>query len=203
MWTVAEDDGSIFKYIYIGSMSIVEGGGWDLANSDLTYQARFEYRPNAQKEVSTGGCETPTPYDPDFICDTPISITTQTQPAESGLLYKNPVSEGARNRPIMDEGWYENQRSTLFRYSSFGDFEDVVTDLDRNSGYHPLTEDRSVVSTNEPEKFAPENWWEDPFKAIEKGKTNEGNLNEEQELIINAPTKFKVKAIDKITNFDP
>jgi len=198
--TTTQKDGRAHKSIYIGSIA-VQGGQWDLGNSNITHEARFEYRPNAEKEISTGGCETPTPYDPDFICSSPISITTQTQPAESGLLYKNPG--GLVNRPIMDEGRYEHQRLTLFRYSSFGEFDDVVTDLDRISGHHPLTENRSVVSKNKLEKFVPKNWWEDPFTSIKKGKKNGGSPSEEAKLDISKPTKFKVKNIDKINNFNP
>ena len=200
VWTSTDDDGRASKTIFIGSMSIIEGSGWDLENSDLTYQATFSYQPSAEITTSTGGCEEPVPYDPEFVCNTPISTNTQTQPAESGLLYKNP---GGINRPIMDEGRYEHERLALFRYSSFGDFEDVVTDLDRVSGHHPLTDDRSVVSKNKLDKFVPKNWWEEPFQNIEQGKKDVGNPNKEGEIIIDAPTKFKVKAVDKITNFNP
>ena len=209
VWSTAEDDGSASKTIFIGSMSIIEGRGWDLENSDLAFQAQFEYHPSAEKTISTGGCEDPIPYDPDFVCNTPISTTTQTQAAETGLLYKNPVGEGARNRPIMDEGWYEHARSTIFRYSSFGDFEDVVTDLDKTSGYHPLTDNRSVVAKHELSKFVPENWWKEPFAII--NAKSEGEADNElthsdgskEQDPVTLPDSFKKKSADKITNFNP
>ena len=197
--TITREDGRASKFIWIGSIASTVNG-WDLGNSDAILEARFEYQPSAERTISTGECEAATTY-----CNTPISTTTQSQPAESGLLYRNP--EGT-NRPLMDEGRYEHQRSTIFRYSSFGEFKDVVTDLDKDSVHHPLTDDRDVVSKNGLDIFVPEKWWEDPF-AIISSTTNNENSNSTQENptdgieAIASPSKFKKKTADKITDFNP
>ena len=89
--TTNEKDGRAYKSIYIGSIA-VEGGQWDLGNSNVTHEARFEYRPNAEKEISMGGCETPTPYDPDFICDTPFQPPRKANPPS--LVFFTKIQNG-------------------------------------------------------------------------------------------------------------
>jgi hypothetical protein len=52
--TSTDENNKIYKSIYIGSISIVEGSGWDLENSDIDYQASFRYYPSAEKKITTG-----------------------------------------------------------------------------------------------------------------------------------------------------
>ena len=195
------------KNIWIGSIVFVEGKGWDLENSDLTYQASFSYG-TREKTTTTGGCPENIPYDPDFSCDSPVETTTEeTQPAEFGMLYKNP--ENTINRPFLDEGRYEHERQTIFRYSSIGNFDDINGDLDRTDGDHPLTENRDEVQRSIVNDYVPLNWWNDPFAIIGQNNINQAEEealdNEEtmNSIKINSPKKFKKKYADKITNFNP
>ena len=208
--TNTDENNNVYKNIYIGSISIIDGTGWDLSESDLDYQANFKYYPSAEKEITIGGCEEPIPYDPEFICNTPTQTTTTTQPAETGILYRNPP--GVINRPLLDEGRYEHERTTIFRYSSIGDFEDAYRNLDRSSEEHPLTDDRSVISNSIINDFVTERWWEEPFAIItpENPSTSGDSSTEPSEPSepsdsdqITKPNKFKKKSADKITNFKP
>ena len=207
--TSTDENNKISKNIYIGSISYVEGSGWDLENSDIDYQASFRYYPSAEKKITTGGCEEPIPYDPEseFICPTPVQTTTKIQPGETGILYKNPSE--VINRPFLDEGRYEEERTTIFRHSSIGDFENVLTDLDKTEGDHPLTDDKGVISNSIIKDFIPAQWWKKPFTIIDS-KTQPKPTDNTTEIIepsdsnfITLPTRFKRKFVDKITNFNP
>ena len=195
------------KNIWIGSIVFAEEKGWDLENSDIIYQASFSYG-TREKTITTGGCPENIPYDPDFSCDTPSKTTTEeTQPAEFGMLYKNP--ENIINRPFLDEGRYEHERQTIFRYSSIGDFDDVPWNLDRTGEDHPLTENRDEVQRSIVNDYAPLDWWNNPFAIIGQNnidQAEEAALDNEEIMNstkINSPKQFKKKYADKITNFNP
>ena len=195
------------KNIWIGSIAFIEGRGWDLENSDITYEVSFRYDISAEKTVTTGGCPENIPYDPDFSCDTPAETNVETLPAEYGMLYKNP--ENTINRPFLDEGRYEHERETIFRYSSIGDFDDITTGLDGTDGVHPLTENRDEVQRSIVNDYVPSDWWNNPFAIIGQNninQTEEEALDNEEimnSIKINLPKQFKKKYADKITNFNP
>ena len=59
---------------------------------------------------------------------------------------------------------------------------------------------RSVIKNSNFGKLIPKQWGEDPF-SLNDGKVSSNNEN--QDLILDSPSKFNKKSADKITNFNP
>ena len=172
------DDGEkeIRRNVYLGDFDI-RGNTWDLEKSKLEYIAEFEYHPEATKSTNSPKYPHPT------------TIIDKSH-VETGIYYRIPETT---NRPILDESIYEHTRTGLFRYSNFGDFDDIIVGLHASSEPIKITEDRSVVSRHKLDQYLPANWWKDPFS----------NPIKDASKIIGSPIKFHKKSADKITNFNP
>ena len=68
----------------------------------------------------------------------------------------------------------------------------------------PITQKRTAIEKSIFNQYVPRGWGEDPLSlTVPEDNPATAKPGEDQEQIINAPTKFKVKHIDKITNFNP
>ena len=68
----------------------------------------------------------------------------------------------------------------------------------------PITKSRKLLEESEFNKFLPIGWGEDPFKITsDNNNPITDKRNEENDIIIKAPSKFNKKSSDKITNFNP
>ena len=103
--------------------------------------------------------------------------------------------------------------SVLFRFKGYdydpADLTENSPSLDRDDPNNPwkmwntpITQKRTAIEKSIFNQYVPRGWGEAPLSltAPEDNPSTE-KPGEDQDPIINAPTKFKVKNIDKITNF--
>jgi hypothetical protein len=110
---------------------------------------------------------------------------------ESGYGYKfkngTPFPVGDADNAASEVSFsYSNDASTTWSGNKLGSF--------------PISSKRSVIKNSSFGKLIPKQWGEDPF-SLNEGKVRSNNEN--QDLILDSPSKFNKKSADKITNFSP
>ena len=113
---------------------------------------------------------------------------------ESGSFYQ---INSADNRPGVDEDIYMKNWKQISNFS----LEDYPEGVGR--GNNNITKDRSFLDGDLLKKYYPDKWWEDPWGLASSLKEQFESSNKAEQSFIKAPKKYKIKFIDKITNFNP
>ena len=185
-------DGVVHRNVYIGEFDF--DGNTLYTSSRLKYRADFHITPS----ITTGG---------EYLGNgTYESTPRQTHTnVESGYLIQYdrnvPYPLGSENEHCQLKWRYaEVEDARYLYYSDSGEFCGNWVE-----GTTRIT-DRQVLENSPAGKYFPEGWWKDPFKTTISESDNDKNQTDEHEgedIQISAPRKYKVKAIDKITNFSP
>ena len=199
--TFKSSDGSIRRTAYIGEFDF--DGNTLYTTSRLKYKADFYLIP--KYTYYTGG-----KYLGNGVYDstTPRQKHTHTN-VEVGYLQKYdkniPYPLGSEQEHCRFEWKYFEIENT--KYQKLDPVSGCGIDIERGDPYYARTiTDRQALEASSSDKYFPKEWWKNPFRTITNGSSvndNQTDENEKNTDHISAPTKFKVKAIDKITNFNP
>ncbi len=197
--TRKKSDGSIERTVYIGEFDF-EGNTLFTKTSRLKYRADFYLTPTST--TYTGGT-----YLGNGEYEQTPRQTHIHQNVESGYLrkYDNniPYPLGSENEHCRFEWKYAEIKDTSDLSMDGGDV--CGTEVEGTNGAKTIT-DRQVLEKSAAGKYLPKNWWKDPFEIENNGSNDNDSKKDEHEegdFHVPCPNKFKVKNIDKITNFNP
>jgi hypothetical protein len=139
------------------------------------------------------------PVDPVTLYNTGEKICWSSE-FERGTFYQ---ITSVDNRPGVDENIYMKNWKKISNFSLEDYPEGVNHSTERYNKENNVTKDRSLLDEDPLKKYYPDNWWEDPWGLASSLKEQFDNSDKSEQSIIESPKKYKIKFIDKITNFNP